>query len=656
MAAKSILIEAPVKRHAFLIENGSNSILIDPGARHHADLLINAITKDMAMKDIRYIILQSNDYLNITSIDALMKAGFEGQIICNETGIPYIEEALNHNIITIASLDYKLKIGEAVDLTFIPAPFLPFHECFITYDHHHQTLYSSHLFSQDIQASDDLIKMINAFHEFVLPGADYVRQNVKKLSAYNIKRIYPRLGKIISGLNVQAVIEDALTYDFYNTTQVINHDKDHKTSYNYEMICNHMLKKLTSLFHRYEIASVFIGSNIALALSTDITIDKTTLIGYKLWNYFFNLIYEKKGVTWLAVLEPTVKKYQELYGLHEPSIYTTDIYLQHAKINALNVSKIELASKVKELESEISETTDKMLRDSTTDLYNEHFMANYLEKEFQDKISPDSENVLMLFNIDNLVDINKRYGVQEGDETIRSLTYVLNNIKMEKTMLFKQHGPGIFAYTPKQQIKDIQEHVIKCRNLIQESELFIEPIHVSVSLALLSEIDDRFEPHVRVSSFIELVLQRMQYAKMLGHSQVVDHTSEERDFVDGVVLIVDEDETYQNMMIKIFERIQFKVIIKKDIYEAYETLKTEPVSMIISEINLSKLDGFQFKHMVNQTKDLKVIPFIIISHHKNVEVVRRANQLDVDLILQKPIFPEELTGYIKRMQQKWRKL
>jgi DNA-binding response OmpR family regulator len=93
-----------------------------------------------------------------------------------------------------------------------------------------------------------------------------------------------------------------------------------------------------------------------------------------------------------------------------------------------------------------------------------------------------------------------------------------------------------------------------------------------------------------------------------------------------------------------------------DIYEAYEQLETHNVDIIISEINLSKLDGFQLKQKINESLTFKNIPFIMVSHLKNLEVVTRCNILDIDLILQKPMIPDELIGHIKRIRDKKVKL
>jgi len=56
--------------------------------------------------------------------------------------------------------------------------------------------------------------------------------------------------------------------------------------------------------------------------------------------------------------------------------------------------------------------------------------------------------------------------------------------------------------------------------------------------------------------------------------------------------------------------------------------------------------------MLNETKEFKSIPFVMVSHNKTLDNIKRGNTLDVDLILEKPIIPEELIGHVKRFKDR----
>jgi DNA-binding response OmpR family regulator len=119
-----------------------------------------------------------------------------------------------------------------------------------------------------------------------------------------------------------------------------------------------------------------------------------------------------------------------------------------------------------------------------------------------------------------------------------------------------------------------------------------------------------------------------------------------------VILLVDEDPISQNMLYRIFNRINYDVKIAKDVNEALLFINQYFIDVIISEINLSKIDGFQLKRQLNESRAHAKIPFVMVSHNKTLDNIKRGNILDVDLILEKPIIPEELIGHVKRFKER----
>ena len=650
-----ILLEETVKRYSYLLKDEEQFILFDPGAKNHFDNLIKGLEDLVSFSDIEYIILQSNDFLNVTSIDKLIEAGFKGHIIANEVGLPYINTMINANILTIQQLDYSLKLRSGKSINFLTMPFMPFPECYASFIVEDNILFSGHLFSQNVhnnENDEELVRAVNDFHESVLPGVEFIRQAINKIKKIDIKEIYPRLGYEVCQESVNTVILEVLKYDFYNSQQVIDRKNKKNVSYNYENICNHMLKRLEIKFEHQKILDVFKDSEIKLGVFPAIEIESTKLTGYKLWNTFFELIYQEQGIEWLVLLEPMVKKYSRVYNIKLPAIYKTKFLEQLNEIQALNAENIQLGEKVVNLTSQVDKTTDKLLRDSITNLYNQRFMIQHLLNNLGQPLEEKKTRGLIVLQIDNLLAINKKHGSNIGDETIRNLVHIINRVKSEDTILFKRNGPGIFVYKHNINEKMLTIFALKLSNSVKESDSFIEPITVSMGIVTIDELDPMYSLEERVNQFIDIALMRLEIAKQKGKSQVIFKNKVREPFVEGLILLIDEDETNQNLMVKIFERISYRVIIAKDIYHAYDILEKHNIDVIISEINLSKLDGFQLKQRLNQIPNLRNIPFIIVSHHKNLDVIIRANQLDVDIILQKPIIPEELIGHIKRIRDK----
>jgi diguanylate cyclase (GGDEF)-like protein len=651
-----IILEEKVMRSSYLIQENEELILLDPGAKHHLPVLLKELKELVNIKDINIIILQSNDFLNITSLEALVENGFKGMIIVNETGLPYLNESLNIKFVTIADIDYKLQLKSGELLEFITTPFLPFPECFATYMTKHQLLFSGHLFSQGFlepnPSQEKLINAINSFHESIMPSVEFVRHSLAKIKNFKLVGIYPRLGNFIKEFNIKNLFEAVSRYDFYNTKQVVLRKNQKNVSYNYEAILNHMLRWLETRYHPSEIYEVFKDSKIELEQFANLEIASSSLSGYKLWNYFFEIIFNQKGVYWLALLEPIVRKYNRLYNINLPAIYTSKFIQQAKEIQSLSANNTVLGERLQDLQNKVTETTDRLLRCPITNLYNQRFMIEHLLTNLDKPMVVGETRGLMAINIDNLVKINKKYGPTKGDETLRNLVYVLNKTKSDLTLLFKQNGPGIFVYKQSTTEDEIKSFVSRLNKNIADSDIFVEPITVSISIVRINELNPEYPTKERVNQLIELTLTRLERAKQKGNGQVLDKDTDINTYTEGIILLVDEDETYQNLMIKIFKRIHYDVIIAKDIYQAYEILENKKIDCIISEINLSKLDGFRFKQKLNDDIAFKSIPFIIASHHKSLDAIMRANLLDIDLVLKKPIIPEEIIGHIKRIKDK----
>jgi diguanylate cyclase (GGDEF)-like protein len=653
---KQIIIEEKINRSTFLIQDVEELILIDSGAKHHTPILLEELNKIINIKDINTIILQSNDFLNITSLETLVSNGFNGTVIVNETGYPHLDLSLNIKFKTIEEIDFKFPLQSGEVLEFITTPFLPFPECFVTYMTKHQVLFSGHLFShvllEEYPSQEKLINAIDSFHESILPSVEFIRHSLLKLKNYKILGIYPRIGNYIRDLNIPKIFETSASYDFYNTKQVVLKKNKKNVSYNFEAILNHMLKLLETRYHRNEIYQVFKDSEIKIIEFSSLDIDKTYLKGYKLWNYFFDRVFDSKGIYWLALLEPLVRKYHRTYNINLPSIYTSKIIQQAKEIQSLNESNTVLGEELYNLQLKVNETADQLLKCPITNLYNQNFMQEHLVNNLDKPIVINEKRALIAVQVDNLVKINKKYGSIKGDETLRNLTYILNKTKSEFSMLFKQNGPGIFVYKQSATEEEINTFFSRVNKQIAENDIFVEPITVSMAVVKTDELNSNYTTKGRVNQLFELTLSRLERAKQKGYGQILNQESDTDVYVEGKILLVDEDETYQNLMIKIFKRINYDVVIAKDIYEAFDIIDDQKIDCIISEINLSKLDGFRFKQKLNDNPTQKNIPFIIASHHKNLDAVIRANLIDVDLILKKPIVPEEIIGHIKRIKDK----
>jgi CheY-like chemotaxis protein len=192
------------------------------------------------------------------------------------------------------------------------------------------------------------------------------------------------------------------------------------------------------------------------------------------------------------------------------------------------------------------------------------------------------------------------------------------------------------------------------RNAVAQATSFIEKVTVSIAVVTCHEVDENLPIDERLNNLMNLIEKRMAYAKVKGQNLIIDERTELPEHIEGSLLLVDQDEINRNMLYRIFKRAHYEIVLADSVVEALSILQKHKIDIVISEINLSKMDGFQLKMKMNESKSFQDIPFIMVSHNKTIENIKRGNLLGVDLILEKPIVPEELIGHVNRMKERVR--
>jgi diguanylate cyclase (GGDEF)-like protein len=648
------------KKHAinsYYIDMPEFKIIIDINPIQVLDLQKLAIKKFIEINEITHIVIQNMTMSTINSLIDLIDEGFAGYLITNEFIARQIFNAsLGLRIITIEQLNYKIVKNQKTVISFIPMAFLPFPEMFMTYIFNQGILFSSTLFSsfydlKAIPSIDHIKKSIFDYHKYMMPSSEYVRQAFKQIRKYELNQIYPLMGYMITKQILPDIIEFEEKLDFFNTYSVFKYDENQEKEVNYLEIINHMLLILQKHYPKIEILNLFIGTTLNLNPET-LEVKTSSTDGYKIWNAFFDQIFVKKGLSWLSILEPLVNGYVSNYHIMMPSIYRSKmIELTNEKEN-LKLIKNELEDRLANLNLQLDQTKETMLKCPITKLYIENVLREMMRVDFTKPLENNLTRGFILIQLDQLQLLNKRYGKETGDEAIRNMAYQLQQIKKTDSLIYKQNGPGLIIYEDHTTLEQVEKCAVMARNAINESNLFIEKVSASISLVTFDEIDQMKTIDEQIKDVFSLLDERMQAAKNTGQSEIIDKNKKIRKNAEGIVLLVDEDEVNRNMLYRIFTRINYEVAVASSVSEALTIIKSNQIDIIISEINLSKLDGFQLKLSLNETKEYSHIPFIMVSHNKTLENIKRGNTLDVDLILEKPIIPEELIGHVKRFKDK----
>lgn len=119
--------------------------------------------------------------------------------------------------------------------------------------------------------------------------------------------------------------------------------------------------------------------------------------------------------------------------------------------------------------------------------------------------------------------------------------------------------------------------------------------------------------------------------------------------VKKLALVVDDSLTMRKVLSRVLEREDFKVITANDGMDAVQKLQLITPDIILTDIEMPRMDGFEFSRHVRDNEKTSKIPLIVISSrtaekHRNV-----AKELGVNAFLGKPVQDDELLEQVNAL-------
>lgn len=117
----------------------------------------------------------------------------------------------------------------------------------------------------------------------------------------------------------------------------------------------------------------------------------------------------------------------------------------------------------------------------------------------------------------------------------------------------------------------------------------------------------------------------------------------------NTVIVVEEDEDNYDKYERIIKSAvpHFEIIRSSTGYEALRQILHDPPSLILTDHNMSLMNGIQLVEAVRKKDINKDIPIIVISDDSDDEIKMRYKRLNVDIIINKPIDEKDLSSCIE---------
>lgn len=412
--------------------------------------------------------------------------------------------------------------------------------------------------------------------------------------------------------------------------------------YDIENFCNEVLQKLLEVFTPEEVLEVFNNTAVVINPKT-LTISQYKGSDKELWQNVFKIIAVKKGWAWLMLVEAIARRLALADGALMPEVFASSLLILEKQTQQLTEENKQLKIVNECLQATLKEASTTLEKCPVTGLYNKSVLMNYLEKDVKACLQGLPNNALLLISIDNMAALNIKYGSQIGDEIIKALAYMLSEQLEPNHKVFRIGGAAFLYYMVNTNLKAAKAFAENLRMTVEKSTIAVEPITVSIGGALLNE--------VTYSDSMEMIFsevqKRMQLAKKNGQNQVCfSKTAESKLAIKGKVLLADFEHSTIELLKGALLREQYEVLVAYDGERTCQLISQHLPDVVITELMLPKLDAFMVREKIRMLSLSKEIPFILVSHQKDVHSVMRAMALGIEHYLCKPFFLSEIVGIV----------
>lgn len=116
-----------------------------------------------------------------------------------------------------------------------------------------------------------------------------------------------------------------------------------------------------------------------------------------------------------------------------------------------------------------------------------------------------------------------------------------------------------------------------------------------------------------------------------------------------VILVIEDDETMRASIKRILESDGYVLKVAADSAELTQVLDGDPIDLILMDVGLPWINGFELAEMLKEHKELKSIPLVFVSGKATDEDMKRAFDIGADDYIKKPFDVDKLKKTVRTL-------
>jgi DNA-binding response OmpR family regulator len=115
----------------------------------------------------------------------------------------------------------------------------------------------------------------------------------------------------------------------------------------------------------------------------------------------------------------------------------------------------------------------------------------------------------------------------------------------------------------------------------------------------------------------------------------------------GRILVLDDDADVAKLIQTILDADDYQVVSASSVPRAMKVIRNEDISLVIADIMMPIVDGYQFCSWLRNRSDSAGMPIIVLTAHEERYGKEKAEQLKVNYFFNKPFEPDEFLKAVK---------
>ncbi|MBI5587517.1 MAG: response regulator [Deltaproteobacteria bacterium] len=119
--------------------------------------------------------------------------------------------------------------------------------------------------------------------------------------------------------------------------------------------------------------------------------------------------------------------------------------------------------------------------------------------------------------------------------------------------------------------------------------------------------------------------------------------------MDKKILIVDDCDTTRKLLSYIVRERGYKIMSASNGIEALEVMASNPVDLVLTDLNMPQMDGFELSRNIRSVDAYRDLPIIMVTTEAGDADKQMGKDAGVSTFLTKPISPQRLLYEIEKL-------